>query len=98
MPLTANPGRSPPVMPVTGATDKDRINYLLKRLEKVPPEKRTARFRCVIAVAAPDGRVELCSGECYGIITGEPRGETGFGYDPVILFNGTGENNGGIVA
>jgi XTP/dITP diphosphohydrolase len=67
-----------------GATDKDRVNYLLQRLEGVLPDKRTARFRCVIAVATPDGKVELCSGECYGIITGEPRGETGFGYDPVF--------------
>lgn len=67
-----------------GATDKDRVNYLLKRLEGVPPERRTARFRCVIAVATPEGRVELCSGECYGIITDEPKGNTGFGYDPVF--------------
>ncbi|MBN1367062.1 MAG: XTP/dITP diphosphatase [Dehalococcoidales bacterium] len=67
-----------------GATDKDRVNYLLKRLHGVPPDKRTARFRCVIAAAKPDGEVEMCSGECHGIITGEPKGETGFGYDPIF--------------
>ena len=60
-----------------GASDKDRIDYLLKRLQEVPKDKRTARFRCVIAIASPNGKVELCSGECYGIITEEPRGDTG---------------------
>ena len=66
------------------ATDEDRINYLLAKLKDVPEEKRTARFRCVIAIAAPDGTVELCSGECRGFITTTPRGEYGFGYDPVF--------------
>ena len=66
------------------ASDKDRVNYLLLRLKDVPWEKRTARFRCVIAIATPDGEVEFCSGECQGFITFEPRGEQGFGYDPVF--------------
>ena len=66
------------------ADDKDRINYLLSRLEGVPREERSARFRCVIAIATPDGEVEFCSGECPGFITLEPRGEQGFGYDPVF--------------
>ncbi len=67
-----------------GATDRERVSYLLKRLEGVPRERRTARFRCVIAVAKPEGRVELCSGECPGVITLEPVGSEGFGYDPVF--------------
>ena len=67
-----------------GASDRDRIDYLLARLEGVPWERRTAHFRCVIALATPDGEVELFSGECPGIITFEPRGEQGFGYDPVF--------------
>ncbi|MDH5696137.1 MAG: XTP/dITP diphosphatase [Dehalococcoidia bacterium] len=67
-----------------GASDRDRVNYLLAKLNGVPWEKRTARFRCVIAIATPDGEVELCSGECRGVITFEPRGEQGFGYDPVF--------------
>jgi XTP/dITP diphosphohydrolase len=57
---------------------------LLTKLEGVPGEKRSARFRCVIAVATPEGEVEFCSGECPGFITFEPRGEQGFGYDPVF--------------
>ncbi|MDP6632653.1 MAG: XTP/dITP diphosphatase [Dehalococcoidales bacterium] len=67
-----------------GASDKDRVNYLLSRLKDVPWEKRSACFRCVIALAAPNGEVETCSGECHGFISFEPRGEQGFGYDPVF--------------
>ena len=57
-----------------GASDRDRVNYLLAKLEGVPREKRQARFRCVIAIATPEGNVELCSGECDGIIAFEPKG------------------------
>jgi len=67
-----------------GASDIERINYLLARLKDVPEEKRTARFRCVIAIATPDEEVKICSGECRGFITLAPRGEHGFGYDPVF--------------
>ena len=67
-----------------GASDRERIDYLLARLKGVPGEKRSARFRCVIAVAMPEGRVEFCSGECQGFITLEPRGREGFGYDPIF--------------
>ncbi|MBA7534711.1 dITP/XTP pyrophosphatase [subsurface metagenome] len=66
------------------ASDEDRVNYLLLRLKGVPWEKRSARFRCVIAIATPGGEVEFCSGECQGFITFEPRGGQGFGYDPVF--------------
>ena len=67
-----------------GASDKERIDYLLTKLRGVPWEKRSARFRCVIAIATLEGGVEFCSGECWGLITFEPRGEKGFGYDPVF--------------
>jgi len=66
------------------ASDKDRVNYLLARLKDVPWEKRSARFRCVIALAMPGSEAELFSGECQGFITFEPRGKQGFGYDPVF--------------
>jgi len=66
------------------AGDKDRIEHLLNRLKDVPWEKRTARFKCVIAIATPEGRTELCYGECQGLITFKPEGESGFGYDPVF--------------
>ncbi|MFC1911586.1 RdgB/HAM1 family non-canonical purine NTP pyrophosphatase [Chloroflexota bacterium] len=70
------------------ASDKDRINFLLARLEDTPREKRSARFRCVVAIATPDGRVEFCYGECPGMITFTPRGKYGFGYDPVFYLPG----------
>ena len=66
------------------ATDSNRIDRLLTRLKDVPWEKRRARFRCAIAVATPEGQVNLFSGECDGLITLEPRGEMGFGYDPIF--------------
>jgi XTP/dITP diphosphohydrolase len=67
-----------------GATDEQRYSLLLEQLKDVPHEHRTARFRCVIALAWPDGRVEITEGVCEGRITREPRGEHGFGYDPVF--------------
>ena len=67
-----------------GASDRDRVDYLLSRLKDMPWSGRTARFRCVIALAMPGGRVEFCHGECPGIITFEPCGEQGFGYDPIF--------------
>ncbi len=67
-----------------GASDEDRISYLLSRLKDVPWPERSARFRCVIALALPGGKVELCSGECRGFINLEPKGERGFGYDPLF--------------
>jgi XTP/dITP diphosphohydrolase len=66
------------------ASDADRIAFLLSRMKDVPEEQRTARFRCVIAVAEPDGETEYFSGECEGRIAMEPSGNLGFGYDPVF--------------
>lgn len=66
------------------ASDSERIDYLLSRLKDVPAEKRTAKFRCVIAIADPEGEVKICSGECPGLITAEPKGDRGFGYDPIF--------------
>jgi XTP/dITP diphosphohydrolase len=66
------------------ATDADRYRLLLRRLEGVPWERRSARFRCVIALATPEGEVWTAEGEVEGIIAFEPRGSGGFGYDPVF--------------
>ena len=82
--LGGEPGRLSARYAGEGASDKDMVSYLLSRLRDVPREKRTAVFRCVIAIASPDGEVEFCSGETRGLITFEPRGEQGFGYDPVF--------------
>jgi len=86
--LGGEPGRLSARYAGEGASDRERIDYLLAKLKGVPWEKRTARFRCVIAVATPEGEVELCSGECHGFITFKPKGEEGFGYDPIFYFPG----------
>ena len=70
-----------------GASDNERIDYLLAKLTGIPWEERTARFRCMIAIASPQGEVELCQGECRGIIAFEPKGENGFGYDPIFYLH-----------
>jgi XTP/dITP diphosphohydrolase len=68
------------------ASDAERVNYLLSKLKNIPKGKRTARFRCVIAIASHGGQVEFCEGECNGIIAIEPCGKNGFGYDPIFCF------------
>ncbi|MDO8568252.1 MAG: XTP/dITP diphosphatase [Dehalococcoidales bacterium] len=69
-----------------GASDAERINYLLVKLKDIPREKRSAQFRCVIAIAIPKGEVRICTGICRGFITSDPRGSRGFGYDPIFYF------------
>jgi len=72
-------------------TDAERVQKLLEELRDVPDAKRTARFRAVIAIADPDGRVETVEGAVEGRIARAPRGENGFGYDPVFLLPGRGQ-------
>lgn len=66
------------------ATDADRNARLLAMLQGVPPERRTARFLCVVAIAEPRGPTRLAEGICEGRITLAPRGSLGFGYDPIF--------------
>ncbi len=66
------------------ASDKERVDYLLSRLKNVPREKRTARFVSVVAIATPGAGVYFTRGECEGIIAFEPKGNRGFGYDPIF--------------
>ena len=67
------------------ATDADRIAYLLGKLEGVPEGQRTARFRCVMALATPEREVGTVDGACEGRIAFASRGTNGFGYDPIFL-------------
>lgn len=73
-----------------GLTDAERVARLLELLAGVPPGRRAARFRCVVAIAEPGGRQWMLSGECRGAIADAPRGAGGFGYDPVFLVEGVG--------
>jgi len=66
------------------ATDADNVMLLLAKLKNIPWDKRTARFTCVIAISNSRGKVELCTGSCYGKIAFEPIGNNGFGYDPIF--------------
>ena len=66
------------------ATDRDRYVRLLKELQLFP-RPWTGRFQCVVAIARPDAGAETCAGTLDGLITKVPRGENGFGYDPVFF-------------
>ncbi|HKC97125.1 MAG TPA: RdgB/HAM1 family non-canonical purine NTP pyrophosphatase [Methylomirabilota bacterium] len=68
-----------------GLDDRGRWQLLLERLRSVPPARRTARFRCVIALAGPAFGEKVVEGVAEGVIAEAPRGEHGFGYDPVFF-------------
>jgi XTP/dITP diphosphohydrolase len=65
---------------------------LLHLLEGVPPEKRAARFRCVLALAAPGQATRLFEGHCEGRIALVPAGVGGFGYDPLFVPEGCAQS------
>ncbi len=70
-------------------TDGERITFLLDKLQAVPESQRTARFVAVIALADPTGKIIASqSGFCPGQIAFAPRGNRGFGYDPIFLVDG----------
>jgi len=75
--------------------DADNNAKLLRLLKNIPLEKRTARFRCVIALAQIANRKSqiqnLFDGACEGKILFEPRGRNGFGYDPLFVPDGFAE-------
>jgi len=90
----------PPANSANNTPDADNNAKLLCLLQNIPPKKRTARFRCVIAlVGVPGGKVEVASPVCYadefepctfdgvceGRIIFSPRGQNGFGYDPLFV-------------
>ncbi len=65
-------------------TDRDRLEYLLKKMEG--QENRAAKFVSVITVLTPDGRKLVARGECPGVLLTEPHGDNGFGYDPIFFY------------
>ena len=67
-------------------TDHDRKMLLLKNTEHVPDGQRQAQFVCVITMVTPEGEVIQARGEIHGELTREPKGENGFGYDPIFYY------------
>ncbi len=61
------------------------LTKLLAEMSQFPPDERRARFRTVIAIVFPDASELVMEGVCEGLILSEPRGESGFGYDPVFF-------------
>lgn len=76
-------------------TDKDRYLKLLQELNGVPEEKRTARFRAVVAIYDPENdKVRTAEGVYEGVVAVAPMGENGFGYDPIFYNKTLGKTNG----
>ena len=73
----------------SGSSDVDRRNHLLSLLGS-HPRPWTARFRCVVALAGPEGGIDLAEGECEGEIIPDECGNGGFGYDSIFLVKGLG--------
>lgn len=70
-------------------SDTANNKLLLKNLKDISLEKRTAEFKTVIAVVLENGESFMAEGICKGKIAFEPRGENGFGYDPLFIVDGT---------
>lgn len=68
-----------------GLTDADRVQLLLKEMQKVPDEKRGAHFTSAICCVFPNGDEIHAVGDCFGTIGYEVRGSGGFGYDPIFM-------------
>jgi len=81
-----------------GADDAANNRLLLRRLEGVEDERRSARFVCVIVLASPQGEEWWWEGTCPGKILREPRGEGGFGYDPLFFVESEGTSFGEVAA
>ena len=79
-------------------TDAQRNEYLLKKLEGVPLEQRTARFVSSICCTFPNGDVLRARGTMEGKILFAPEGKNGFGYDPLFLADGQSVTNGLLTA
>jgi XTP/dITP diphosphohydrolase len=69
-----------------GLTDPERNALMLRELAGVPPARRTARYRAVVAVTGPDGREATVEGTVEGRLLEAPRGAGGFGYDPIFYY------------
>lgn len=83
--LNGGPGVRSAMYAGENAKDIDNIKKLLQEMKDIPKHRRAARFRCVMVLYSPDGRWISSEGSCFGEIAFEPRGDKGFGYDPIFL-------------
>ncbi|HJV44498.1 MAG TPA: XTP/dITP diphosphatase [Bacillota bacterium] len=67
------------------ATDEQNNRKIIEAIRDIPESERSARFRCVLALAVPGKEVWTCDGVCEGVIITEPQGTNGFGYDPLFF-------------
>jgi len=74
-----------------GNSDEERINKALKLLKNIPKNERNAKFVCVAVLFTPSGKIYTVEEECKGSITFNPKGEDGFGYDPIFLVSEYGK-------
>jgi XTP/dITP diphosphohydrolase len=74
-----------------GATDEENLRLLMSALKGIPSGGRTARYRCVAALATPGGGIVHTEGVCEGTLVPKRRGERGFGYDPIFVPEGREE-------
>lgn len=88
--LGGEPGVHSARWPTSDTPYAERFKIIFARLAGLPPEQRAARFRCVIALARPDGWATTVEGVVEGRIADEPRGTNGFGYDPIFLYPALG--------
>ena len=78
--------------------DWGRMMLLLRNTEHVPDGQRQAKFVCVISFVTPEGKIIQARGEIHGELTRQPRGENGFGYDPIFYYPPFGQTTAEIPA
>jgi XTP/dITP diphosphohydrolase len=74
-----------------GKDDKANMEKVLNELADVPEHERAARFHCSLALAIPGRETLIVDGTCEGMITREPKGDHGFGYDPIMYIPSIGK-------
>jgi XTP/dITP diphosphohydrolase len=78
------------------ATDRENNRKLLSALSEVPEALRLCRYRCAAVFLGTDGRYVVTEGACEGRVIFEPRGDLGFGYDPLVVPAGESRTMGEI--
>jgi len=81
-----------------GSTDQQNLDLLLAQLADTDPAERTGRFVCAVAFVHPDGTEHVLRATMEGVLVSSPRGEGGFGYDPIFVADGQTRTNAELSA